>query len=171
MDILTPAQRSERMARIRSSNTAPELSLRKQLHALGLRYRLGGAGLPGKPDLVLPRYRTAIFVHGCFWHRHSGCSIATTPKSRTQFWLQKFERNTDRDRRVTQELKDLGWLVLIAWECELNSTARARATVDRLAVELKRACRLIVSSDTSPARRVSRRPARGTLNATAGSEE
>ena len=87
------------MSRIRSKDTQPELALRKALHMQGFRYRLHGAGLPGKPDLVFPRYKTVVFVHGCFWHRHEGCRIATTPKSNTQFWTDKFERNAARDIR------------------------------------------------------------------------
>lgn len=97
VDTLTPTQRSERMSRIRSTNTKPEVALRKALHRLGFRFRLHGRVLPGKPDIVLPKYRTAIFVHGCFWHRHVGCKVATTPKSNTEFWVDKFGRNTARD--------------------------------------------------------------------------
>lgn len=137
VDFLTPAERSERMSRIRGKDTRPELTLRKVLHALGLRYRLHGAGLPGKPDLVFPRYRSVVFVHGCFWHRHVGCSIATTPKSNTTFWEQKFEKNTDRDRRVTLELEKAGWKVLVAWECELSSMTKARATGELLARKIR----------------------------------
>jgi DNA mismatch endonuclease (patch repair protein) len=133
VDFLSPLARSERMARIRSKDTQPELALRKVLHALGLRYRLHGAGLPGKPDLVFPRYRTVVFVHGCFWHRHPGCKIATTPKSNTPFWVEKFERNVMRDARVATELQAQGWRVLVTWECELSSLAKARPTGERLA--------------------------------------
>jgi len=107
-DFLSPAERSDRMSRIRGKDTQPELTLRKVLHRLGLRYRLHGAGLPGKPDLVFPRYRTVVFVHGCFWHRHDGCNIATTPKSNTPFWLEKFEKNVARDARVATQLEALG---------------------------------------------------------------
>ena len=99
-DFLTPAERSERMSRIRSRDTSPEIALRKALHRLGLRFRLNDKRLPGKPDLVFPRYKTAVFVHGCFWHRHQVCNIATTPKTNTAFWQEKFDRNVARDRRV-----------------------------------------------------------------------
>ncbi|MGQ7814500.1 very short patch repair endonuclease [Metapseudomonas furukawaii] len=131
-DFLSPAERSERMSRIRGKDTQPELALRKVLHRLGLRYRLHGAGLPGKPDLVFPRYRTVVFVHGCFWHRHSGCKIATTPKSNTQFWQEKFDKNIARDAQTAIELQASGWIVLVVWECELASAKKARETGGRL---------------------------------------
>src|SRR5690606_26784471 len=124
---------SRRMAQIRGKNTKPEIALRKVLHAHGLRYRLHGAGLPGKPDLVFKRYRTVVFVHGCFWHRHADCPIATIPKSNTQFWLDKFNRNIARDRRIVRELEKLGWNVLIAWERSLNSQSKSQETGDRMA--------------------------------------
>ena len=132
-DFLTPQERSERMARIRSSDTSPELALRRELHRLGLRYTLKNSRLPGRPDMVFPRHRAIVFVHGCFWHRHPGCSIATTPKSNTPFWQAKFDRNVERDSRVSLELKARGWRVYVAWECELQSRTRARATAERIA--------------------------------------
>lgn len=132
-DFLTSAERSERMSRIRGKDTRPELALRKVLHSLGLRYRLHGVSLIGKPDLVFPRYRTVIFVHGCFWHRHAGCSIATTPKTNTSFWIEKFNKNVNRDTRVISELENLGWKVIIVWECELNSYGKSLITGKRLA--------------------------------------
>lgn len=109
------------MSRIRGKNTGPEVLLRKLLHRAGYRFRLHAPGLPGKPDIVLKRYRTAIFVHGCFWHRHPGCPGATTPKSRRAFWLEKFDATVKRDRRKTEELEALGWKVVTVWECELSS--------------------------------------------------
>lgn len=121
------------MSRIRSRDTSPELALRRQLHALGLRYRLHDRRLPGRPDLVLPRFRAVVFVHGCFWHRHPGCSIATTPKSNTAFWQEKFDRNVSRDKRSAAALEAAGWRVFIAWECELSSGVRASGTAKRLA--------------------------------------
>ncbi len=127
-DFLSPAERSERMSRIRSRNTKPELVLRRLLHGMGLRYRLGGAGLPGRPDLVFPRHGAIVFVHGCFWHRHLGCKLATTPKSNTAFWEEKFRRNMERDARVADILRRLGWRVKIVWECELSSRNRALNT-------------------------------------------
>ncbi|WP_305955539.1 very short patch repair endonuclease, partial [Pseudomonas sp. LP_4_YM] len=125
--------RNPQMARIKGSNTRPEIALRKILHGLGLRYRLNGTGLPGKPDLVFPRYKSVVFVHGCFWHRHSNCSIATTPKSNTAFWVEKFEKNVARDIRMTSVLEASGWKVFIVWECEVNSTKKANITGKRLA--------------------------------------
>ncbi|WP_017903184.1 very short patch repair endonuclease [Pseudomonas asplenii] len=131
-DILSPAERSKRMSRIRSKDTRPELILRKILHGLGLRYRLHSASLPGKPDLIFPRYNVVVFVHGCFWHRHAGCKIATTPKSNTPFWLEKFEKNVERDIRVRSQLENLGWRVFVVWECELASTKKSQATAEQL---------------------------------------
>nr|WP_244997669.1 DNA mismatch endonuclease Vsr [Pseudomonas viridiflava] len=112
------------MSRIRGKNTRPEVKLRKALHRLGMRYRLHGAGLPGKPDIVFARYKAIIFVHGCFWHRHPGCSIATTPKSNTDFWLDKFQKNIARDAKAVETLKLLGWHVLVIWECNLSSAKK-----------------------------------------------
>lgn len=137
VDFLTPAERSERMSRIRGKNTKPEVTLRRILHALGLRYRLHGAGLVGKPDLVFPRYRAVVFVHGCFWHRHSGCSIATTPKSNTAFWIEKFQKNVARDALVARALQQAGWRVFVVWECELSSLGKATAAGERLAVQIR----------------------------------
>jgi DNA mismatch endonuclease (patch repair protein) len=136
-DFLTPAQRSERMSRIRGKDSQPELALRRALHRLGLRYRLHVPNLPGKPDLVFPRYKAVVFVHGCFWHRHRGCKIATTPKSNTQFWVDKFETNVSRDARNTTELRAMGWRVFVAWECDIASAAKAAATGEQLAGLIK----------------------------------
>lgn len=136
VDFLTPAQRSERMSRIRGKDSQPELALRRVLHRLGLRYRLHAKGLPGKPDLVFPRYKAVVFVHGCFWHRHDGCKIATTPKSNTLFWIEKFEKNVARDSRVASQLSELGWRVFVAWECDLSPT-KAEATGKQLAEAIR----------------------------------
>lgn len=125
------------MSRIRSSNTLPELALRKALHSLGFRFRLHRKDLPGKPDIVLPRYKALVFVHGCFWHRHAGCKVATTPKSNTQFWLEKFERNVARDSRSRKSLEALGWNVMVVWECELGSARKAADAAKRIASELR----------------------------------
>lgn len=137
-DFLTPEQRSERMARIRGRDTQPEVALRRELHRAGLRYRLHAKDLAGKPDLVFPRYRAVVFVHGCFWHRHQGCSIATMPKSNTRFWQEKFLRNVERDRVTEARLRDDGWRVFVIWECQLSSTVRARETADRLLMAIKK---------------------------------
>ena len=122
------------MARVKGKNTKPELLVRHALHALGYRFRLHRGNLPGRPDIVLPKYRTAIFVHGCFWHRHPGCSKATTPKTRTDFWQDKFETNIARDRRNVVALEDDGWQVLTVWECE---TRQIEGLGRRLDAQLK----------------------------------
>lgn len=134
VDFLSPSERSERMSRIRSSNTAPEVALRRAMHALG--FRLHSKGLPGKPDIVLPRYKTVIFVHGCFWHRHRGCKVATTPKTNTEFWVEKFDRNVVRDARTREQLERLGWRVIVVWECELSSANQVAGAVRRVADEI-----------------------------------
>jgi DNA mismatch endonuclease (patch repair protein) len=134
VDFLSPLQRSERMSRIRSKDTLPEVTLRRALHALGLRFRVNDKRLPGKPDIVLPRFKTIILVHGCFWHRHAGCKVATTPKSNTPFWQEKFDRNVQRDRRTVDALSALGWTVLVVWECGLGSRQR----VSEVALDIAR---------------------------------
>lgn len=135
-DFLSKEQRSERMSRIRSKDTSPELSLRKALHALGLRFRVHDKNLPGKPDIVLPRFKAVVLVHGCFWHRHGGCKVASTPKSNTVFWQEKFGRNVQRDRRNADALEAQGWKVIVAWECELGSRQRAAEVANRIAGEI-----------------------------------
>lgn len=105
------------MAGIKGRDTKPELAVRRIAHKLGLRFRLHRKDLPGRPDLVFPRRRLAVFVHGCFWHRHDGCRYAYTPKSRVAFWTKKFAENVARDRRNEEALRDLGWRVLVIWEC------------------------------------------------------
>jgi DNA mismatch endonuclease (patch repair protein) len=109
------------MSRIRSRDTKPEIAVRSLLHRMGYRFRLHSQHLPGRPDIVLPRYRTVIFVHGCYWHRHKGCRYAYTPKSRVDFWTGKFSENVERDQRREHELRALGWNVLIVWECETRN--------------------------------------------------
>ena len=111
------------MSRIKGRDTAPELKLRSLLHRAGFRFKLHVRDLPGKPDIVLPKYRTAIFVHGCFWHRHESCRNATTPSTRTEFWQDKFDSNVERDRRNRAALEEADWNVIIVWECELKADA------------------------------------------------
>ncbi|WP_420916828.1 very short patch repair endonuclease [Pseudomonas protegens] len=106
------------MRAVPQKNSKPELLVRSLLHSLGLRFRIHRKDLPGTPDIVLPRYRAVIFIHGCFWHRHPGCRYATTPKTRQEYWLPKFEANVQRDVRKETQLEELGWRVLIVWECE-----------------------------------------------------
>lgn len=119
-DIVSPQQRSAMMSRVRSSNTKPELALRRALHARGYRFRTHVRGLPGTPDVVFTRRRAAVFVHGCFWHRH-GCGKTYTPKSRRDFWEEKFAANVERDKRVREALAREGWRVFVAWQCEIES--------------------------------------------------
>lgn len=113
------------MSRIRGKDTRPEVQLRKLLHAAGYRFRLHVRKLPGKPDIVLKKYKTAIFVHGCFWHRHEGCAGATMPKTRTEFWTAKFHETVQRDQRKREELENAGWQVITVWECNLERTPLA----------------------------------------------
>lgn len=120
MDIVSPEKRSRMMAGIRGKNTKPELTVRKLVHGMGFRYRLHRKDLPGSPDLVFPRLKKLIFVHGCFWHQHPGCRFAYTPKSNAHFWLAKLERNAQRDGQTVKALDVLGWQVLIVWECEAD---------------------------------------------------
>jgi len=124
VDTLSPEQRSWNMSRIRGRDTRPERLVRSLLHRLGYRFRLGRKDLPGKPDIVLPKYRAVVFVHGCFWHRHGGCQYAYTPKSRIEFWQQKFERNVQRDKEVKEALERQNWHVLTVWECETMDTEK-----------------------------------------------
>ena len=117
-DRISHEHRSWNMSRIRGSNTKPEVIVRSLLHRMGYRFRLHRADLPGKPDIVLPKHRTVILVHGCFWHRHRGCRYAYTPKSRKAFWSRKFEKNIVRDRSVRRRLRRAGWHVITIWECQ-----------------------------------------------------
>ncbi len=129
-DVFTKSKRSEVMSLIKNRNTKPELAVRSLLHRMGFRFRLHRADLPGKPDIVLPRYKTVIFVHGCFWHRHKGCRFAYTPKSRTDFWLKKLESNMVRDQLVKADLERLGWRVITVWECELREPGQLANRLD-----------------------------------------
>ena len=119
-DVFSKAKRSYVMSRIQGRDTRPELTVRSALHQMGYRFRLHRSDLPGKPDIVLTRYRVVIFVHGCFWHRHKGCRYSYTPKTRKRFWANKFELNVKRDREVMSALRKLGWHPVIVWECELR---------------------------------------------------
>jgi DNA mismatch endonuclease, patch repair protein len=119
-DIVDAETRSRLMAGIRSKNTKPELLLRRALHAKGLRYRLHGAKLPGKPDLVFAKHQAVVFVHGCFWHRHRNCRFATMPSTRAEFWTAKFSANIERDKRSVAALLENGWRVATVWECALK---------------------------------------------------
>ncbi len=122
MDRISKEQRSKNMSRVRSRDTGPELRLRSALHRNGFRYTLQRKDLPGKPDIVMPSRRTVIFVHGCFWHQHEACAKAALPKTRKTFWQTKLQDNVERDRRVSEQLKKLGWKVIIVWECQMTNS-------------------------------------------------
>ena len=134
MDIVDSATRARMMSGIRGKNTVPEMLVRRFLHARGYRYRVHRRDLPGKPDLVLPRLKVCIFVHGCFWHRHPGCVYATTPKTRPEFWSEKFHKNVKRDLANIDALEAAGWNVLIVWECHLKNDPD---TLERVAEKLR----------------------------------
>ncbi|WNV03466.1 very short patch repair endonuclease [Candidatus Methylospira mobilis] len=136
MDTLTPEKRSWNMSRIRGKNTKPELAVRSMLHRMGYRFKIADKTLPGKPDIVLPRYRTVIFVHGCFWHRHPGCKYTYMPKSRIDFWSTKFEGNVMRDKNNLSLLEKAGWLPIVVWECEVKHNADA--VLDRVSGIMQR---------------------------------
>lgn len=119
-DIVDRATRSRMMSGIRGRDTKPEVTVRKYLHAQGLRYRIAPKTLPGKPDIVLPKYKTVVFVHGCFWHRHENCRFSATPATNVEFWQTKLKANVVRDARNTALLEQLGWRVLVVWECEVK---------------------------------------------------
>ena len=128
-DVLTTAQRQLNMSRIRGRDTTPEMLIRRGLHARGLRYRLHDRKLPGRPDLVLPKYQAAVFVHGCFWHAH-GCALSKLPATRQDFWQKKLEDNAARDKKAIDALQAEGWHVLVIWECALRGPLRQKeATV------------------------------------------
>lgn len=125
-DSLTPERRSWNMSRIKGRDTTIEVMVRKYLFAQGFRFRKNDKRYPGKPDVVLPKYKTVIFVNGCFWHQHKGCKNATVPKSRTEFWLEKLGKNVENDEKHTCELEAMGWHVISLWECELKGSFETR---------------------------------------------
>lgn len=136
-DVLTPGQRSHNMSRIRSKNTKPEEIVCKYLFSKGFRYRKNDPRLPGKPDIVLPKYRTVIFVNGCFWHKHDGCKYFVWPKNNAAFWKEKLEKNVERDEKNYKQLVHAGWNIIIVWECELKSSM-CEERLERLAAEVKK---------------------------------
>lgn len=121
-DVVDRATRSRMMSGIRARDTKPEVIVRKYLHAHGFRYRIAPRNLPGKPDIVLPKYRTVVFVHGCFWHRHRNCKFATIPASNAAFWQSKFDANIARDHRVVAQLRRWGWRVFVVWSCAITES-------------------------------------------------
>ncbi|MAT70514.1 MAG: very short patch repair endonuclease [Planctomycetaceae bacterium] len=122
MDVFTPQQRSRVMRAVKSADTTPEMVVRRLVHGMGYRYRLHASDLPGKPDLVLPRHRKAIFVHGCFWHRHRCAAGQSMPASRVEYWQAKFDRNVKRDAANLRKLRREGWSVLVVWECQTKAS-------------------------------------------------
>ena len=135
-DKLTPEKRSWNMSRIKGKDTKIEVEVRKYLFSKGYRFRKNDKRYLGKPDIVLPKYHVAIFVHGWFWHRHEGCKDATTPKTRTEFWLEKFDKNVKNDQIKQEKLRELGWKVIVIWECELKRSFQE--TMDKVEKELTR---------------------------------
>ena len=135
-DIYPRRKRSEIMSKVKSKDTALELIVRSQLHRAGFRFRLHVRELPGMPDIVLPKYKTAIFVHGCFWHQHSGCKKATIPKQNRDFWSAKLARNVERDEQARTRLSEMGWRVLTIWECEIKPS-KLPNTIARLIEKLR----------------------------------
>ncbi len=131
LDTLTPRQRSELMSRIRAKDTKPEMSVRRLVHGMGYRYRLHVRELPGQPDLVFRPRRKVIFVHGCFWHRHNGCSRNRIPTTRRDYWSKKLNSNVERDRRNEAALREMGWRVLVIWECETKDALRIAQEIRR----------------------------------------
>jgi DNA mismatch endonuclease (patch repair protein) len=130
-DTLTIAERRRLMAKIKGKNTAPELAVRSLLHRAGHRFRIHVRALPGTPDIVLPRHRTIVFVHGCFWHRHTGCKIATTPQTHRKFWADKFARNMANDQKHRRRLRRLGWRIVTVWSCQLKHPDRVLARIEK----------------------------------------
>lgn len=130
-DHITPEHRSWNMSRIKGKDTEIEIKVRSWLFSKGFRFRKNDKRYPGKPDIVLPKYRTVVFINGCFWHRHEGCKYATIPKTRTEYWKEKFERNVENDRLHRSQLEQMGWNVITVWECELKEDKLSK-TLDRI---------------------------------------
>lgn len=131
MDTVATETRSRIMSAVRGKNTKPELAVRSVAHAIGFRFRLHCRDLPGTPDLVFPRLRRVVLVHGCFWHRHQGCAATTTPKANAEFWAEKFKRNVARDRATARTLRQQGWRVLVVWECQALNLISLRRNLRR----------------------------------------
>jgi len=131
-DHLSTEMRSWNMSRIRSKNTKPEIIVRSLLHRMGYRFRLHQKKLPGTPDIVLRKYKTVIFVNGCYWHRHKGCKRCTTPSENQDYWLPKFERRIQKDRENIRELKKLGWKIIVVWECEIKNEKKILKKIEKL---------------------------------------
>jgi DNA mismatch endonuclease, patch repair protein len=164
-DIVNPQRRSEIMSRIGPRDTAPELAVRRMVHRMGLRFCLYAKQLPGRPDIVFPKHRLAVFVHGCFWHRHVGCANATMPKTRSEFWQRKFQGNVERDCRNCEQLAKLGWRTLVIWECETEHPARLQGILTAAFPEARsparKAAGLMSASPSDPFKRKRDRLAAG----------
>jgi DNA mismatch endonuclease, patch repair protein len=132
VDTISPEHRSWNMSQIKGKDTKPELIVRSHLHKMGFRFRLHRKDLPGKPDIVLPKHRTVIFVHGCFWHRHKSCKYSYNPKSRKKFWREKFEGNVERDKRNRKELFSLDWRSVVVWECQTNHSGKLQKLIGKI---------------------------------------
>jgi len=132
-DVVDQQTRSRMMAGIKGKNTKPEVALRRALHACGFRFRLHSSNVFGRPDLLFPKYRAVVFVHGCFWHRHIGCRYCSTPSTRTEFWQDKFAANITRDNRVRTQLRSDGWRIAVVWECQLRTPVDIDATAEVMA--------------------------------------
>jgi DNA mismatch endonuclease, patch repair protein len=137
VDTFTREKRSEIMRKVRSFDTAPELLVRRLLHRSGFRFRLYGRDLPGNPDIILPKHKTVILVHGCFWHRHKNCGEATMPKSNASYWEAKFARNVKRDRRIKRDLMRMGWRVITIWECQTRNLLRLLSRIKRALIRTR----------------------------------
>jgi len=125
------------MSRVKGKNTKPEIAVRKWLHGQGFRFRLHRKDLPGKPDIALPKYKTVIFVHGCFWHRHHGCKRCITPSTNTEFWEEKFRKNVERDAKNREALETLGWKVIVIWECEIKNECLRKTRLEKVCSEIR----------------------------------
>ncbi|MFA5296365.1 MAG: very short patch repair endonuclease [Methanoregulaceae archaeon] len=136
VDTRTKEQRHKIMAAVRSKDTQPELLVRKYLWAHGIRYRLHLKSLPGTPDIVIPKLKIVIFVHGCFWHGHESCSLGRLPKSHLDYWKEKIEKNKNRDRKSLKQLKEMGWRVIIIWNCQLRTNKNARISLPKILKEI-----------------------------------
>ncbi len=134
-DKISPEHRSWNMSRIKGKDTKIEVMVRQYLFHYGFRFRKNDKRYPGKPDVVLPKYKTAIFVHGCFWHRHEGCKLATIPKTRTEFWMEKFAKNVANDKKHYEQLRDMGWNVIVIWECELENDFKT--TMEKVVCDIR----------------------------------
>jgi DNA mismatch endonuclease (patch repair protein) len=138
VDTISKEKRSWNMSRIRGKDTKPEIIVRSMLHRMGYRFRLHRKDLPGKPDIVLPKYNTVIFVHGCFWHRHKRCKYAYNPKSRVTFWENKFAETVKRDKQHLKQLKENGWEVFIVWECKTKDMDKLKKIINKISQEINR---------------------------------